>query len=263
MTAAREVFLAALSAKAAADPRIRAVWLEGSLGRGDADEYSDLDLHVALTEAADGPDWEEWLGDLTPLVLFDLRFGGAMVHALGEGGLRLDLWPQRGTGEIRLDPQRVRVLHAQPDVLRLDLVTPAPAPELQAERALALIREFWRCLSLLPAVLGRGEWLVAFQGLAVELGLVTELLLLEQGVTRDKGVKNLNAFLPAHLREQLEYGILPEALNAEALSAAHLRLADLVQLHGPRAAETLGFTYPQALEDAVLRQVADFQNSKG
>jgi predicted nucleotidyltransferase len=35
-----------------ADPRVRAVWLSGSFGRGEADAWSDLDLHVAVADEA-------------------------------------------------------------------------------------------------------------------------------------------------------------------------------------------------------------------
>ena len=46
-----------------ADERVRALWLSGSLGRGDADAMSDLDLIVAVADdalpdfAAQWPDW--------------------------------------------------------------------------------------------------------------------------------------------------------------------------------------------------------------
>lgn len=33
-----------------ADHRVAAAWLSGSFGRGEADDWSDLDLHVAIKE---------------------------------------------------------------------------------------------------------------------------------------------------------------------------------------------------------------------
>ncbi|SEJ67446.1 hypothetical protein SAMN04488058_1147 [Deinococcus reticulitermitis] len=251
----REAFLAALTTQAAQDPRLRAVWLEGSLGRGNADRYSDVDLHVLLGEddaQAMQAEWEGWLSGFRPLVLFNLHFGGAMINALTVDGLRIDLWPHAGDA-VSPAARRVKVLHAQPGRLTLD--SEDPEPQASQERALAVIREFWRCISLVPAVIGRQENLVGLQGLAVELGLVTELLMLSEGVVRDRGVKHLNPYLPSGIRQQLEQSILPGTLTPSELTAAHLRLAEMMQIHGPLAAERLGFNYPQELEGAVLSYV--------
>ena len=54
------------------DDRVRALWLSGSLGRGDADAMSDLDLLVAVTDdglPAFAESWREWLGDITPTLI--------------------------------------------------------------------------------------------------------------------------------------------------------------------------------------------------
>jgi predicted nucleotidyltransferase len=40
-----------------AEPRVQAAWLLGSFGRGAADEWSDLDLHLAIDDA----DFERFL----------------------------------------------------------------------------------------------------------------------------------------------------------------------------------------------------------
>lgn len=251
----RQNFLARLQAKAEADPRIRALWLEGSLGRGNADQFSDVDVHVLLGEAdalAFKSEAEGWLNDVRPLVLCKLLFGGNMVNGLTVDGLRLDLWPHAGD-TISLDPAKVKVLHQLDGAVQL--VAAAEAPAQSGPQALALLQEFWRCISLLPSVIGRRERLVAVQGLAVELSLVSELLLLGAGVVRDRGVKHLNAYLPEADRRALEANILPTALSEEALAAAHLRLARLVQQRGPKIAAQHGVDYPTALERVVLETV--------
>lgn len=47
----RDRLLDTISASLANDPRFSAVWLDGSLGRGDADAVSDLDLTVVVADA--------------------------------------------------------------------------------------------------------------------------------------------------------------------------------------------------------------------
>ncbi|WP_309569796.1 hypothetical protein [Deinococcus sp.] len=255
----RDSFLSDLQAAVASDPRLRAAWLEGSLGRGSADRYSDVDLHLLVAEAdivAFRAAIEGWLRDIRPLALFNLLFRSAMVNAMTMDALRLDVWPHAGE-HIDLEAARVRVLHAVPGAVTLNARSMPPDRGASARYLLGLLHEFWRCISMLPAVIGRQERLVAVQGLAVELGLVTELLIAGSGTVRDRGVKHANPFLPPDLRARLEAEVLPADLGEQALADAHLRLARLVQEQGPDISARFDFTYPQELEDVVLKNVWD------
>jgi hypothetical protein len=49
--AERDFLLSRIIETLSSDPRIAAAWLEGSFGRGEADEVSDLDLHLAIEDA--------------------------------------------------------------------------------------------------------------------------------------------------------------------------------------------------------------------
>ena len=51
-TTERDALLSRLRAGLEADPRVVAAWLHGSLGRGDADAWSDLDLWVVIDDDA-------------------------------------------------------------------------------------------------------------------------------------------------------------------------------------------------------------------
>ncbi len=250
----RAAFLNALTDSVQQDSRLLAVWLEGSLGRSNADRYSDVDIHVLLSEnelAAFRAQAEAWLGEIRPLVLFNTLFGGHMINAMTVEGLRLDLWAHSGE-HFEVDLQTVQVLFEQLGALQAKAAVSTADREAAGQRLLSLIREFWRCITLLPAVLGRQERLVALQGLAVELGLVTEILVLASGAIRDRGVKNLNLFLPDHLRSELETLILPTSLTEQALADAHLRLAQLVCREGRETASAFGFEYPEVLERTAL-----------
>ena len=249
-------FVRRVKAKAARDSRIRALWLEGSLGRGHGDRYSDVDLH-ALLSAEDLPGFREdaqaWMNDVEPQVMFNTLFGGNMVNGMSARGLRWDLWPHAGDN-FEIHEERVVVLYAQAGVLR-----PAPTPPAAptAAQLTGLLREFWRCISLLPAVLGRGERIVAMQGLMVEVGLVSELLLLAHGQVRDRGVKHLNTYLPPEDRARLEQAMLPASLNLQDLADAHLHLATWVSREGPGWSPRLGATYPNELERVVVKVVRE------
>lgn len=249
-------FLTDLQPRLAGDPNVCAAWLAGSFGRDRADRYSDIDLHLLLKDVdVFRVSARSWLEALRPLVLYKLLFDGQMINALTDAGLRIDIWLHAAAPT--LDPTKVKVLCDRNGALQLvadqDI---APDSTQVAANLLAQIEEFWRCIALTPTVIGRRELLVAFTGLNVELALVADILMTGYGRPRDRGVKVLNAFLGDDRRDELEAALDLQGLNSESLVMAHMALAGVIRTHGPILAARHGFIYPQPLEDAVLRYVA-------
>jgi hypothetical protein len=246
-------YLSRLQATIQDDPRILAGWLEGSLGRGNADRYSDIDLHLLLTD--DGlksfsAEAEQWLAAIRPLVLFSLMFDGKMINALTVDGLRVDIWMHAAEvptvnpahAQVFYDPdQRIRSEHKEQTVDTSDL--------------LPRIREFWRCISLTPAVVGRQELIVGIQGLGIETILLSDILLSGYGIVRNRGVKNLNDFLPRDIRQAFEQALSLQGLSQDSMVRVQLALAGVVQTHGRIIATRHHFEYPAELERTVLDYV--------
>ncbi|MBI3960500.1 MAG: hypothetical protein HY328_16945 [Chloroflexi bacterium] len=252
-------FIHALTDAATADPRIRAAWLAGSFGKGIADRWSDVDAHL-LIDPAQIDDFHAgvrgWLEALVPLVLYRLLFGGEMVNAMTDAGLRLDVWLHSGESAEVVEGQ-TRVLYAAEGALAWK---PNPGSVLsQAEAAAELERaipEFWRCIAMLPVALGRDEKLIGAAGNFLILLLLTDVLSVQSGIRKDRGVKALNGFLPPTLRRLAEDATALPALTRENLAHFQLRLAGIMQEHGPAICARWRVDYPQALEDAALRYVA-------
>src|SRR2546428_8944411 len=150
-------YIDAVTAKVKADPRIKAAWLEGSFGRGTPDRYSDLDFHFLLGES-DLPtfraDIEAWLATIRPLVLCTMMFEGRMINALTRDGLRLDLWFHTGDSAT-IDPTKAQVVFTRGDSLQFRSEPTSTDPVAVAQRLERQTQEFWRCIALLPAVIGR------------------------------------------------------------------------------------------------------------
>lgn len=252
----QQAFIEAATDALVEDPRVRAAWLEGSFGRGDADRYSDVDLHVLLepeTGAGFRDDAEAWLNGLRPLVLYKLMFGGAMINALTDEGLRVDIWLHEGAS-YAVEPDKARVLTAAPGALHNKQAAPVD-PAAVAARLDEQMREFWRCIAMTPVIVGRDERIVGHMGLTVEQGILVNVLLDGYGIARDAGVKKLNPFLPAPLRQSIEDALSVPTLTPEALAAAHLALARIMQEHGPIIARRHQIEYPHALEESALNYV--------
>ena len=130
----RSQTLAVLTAFAQDDPRIEALWLQGSLATGQADAFSDIDAYLAVADDSFTDVWAErerllvrlggvlaWSDATTP--------GLTAVHALMTGGARLDLFFEKAS--IAPDAPRpiAKVLADKTGIAaRLTLSWRAPVP---------------------------------------------------------------------------------------------------------------------------------------
>ncbi|MBX3000330.1 MAG: hypothetical protein KF893_17535 [Caldilineaceae bacterium] len=256
-------FIDAFARLAAADERIHAAWLEGSFGGGIADRYSDIDAHLLVDAACLDAfrqgvrSWLESIADRNgrhPLVLFNLIFDGQMVNALTVDGLRVDLWLHAGD-TFEASTPNLLVLWDRGGRLTPGKLPIPPSPAEVAAKLTYLVPEFWRCIAMLPVGAGRGELVAGFQGLIVEIGLLVDMLIVGNGRQKDRGAKAINHLLPADVRTEIEGALRLPILDRTQLAAVHLRLAALMQHHGPILCARWGVEYPQGLEDAVMRYV--------
>ncbi|HEY0032104.1 MAG TPA: nucleotidyltransferase domain-containing protein [Devosia sp.] len=85
----------AMTRKLSGNEVVRGLFLAGSFGRGDADDWSDVDF-VALTTDGNrvrlADDWRHALNEITPIVFWqELERGGMLLNAVSEDWLRCDL----------------------------------------------------------------------------------------------------------------------------------------------------------------------------
>ena len=251
-------YLKAFAAKADSDGRILAVWLEGSLAIGTADRYSDIDIHLLVAEADKETflqNLESWLSDVQPLVLFKDTFPGQMVTCITTAGMRLDVW-LHAADTISLDRTKVHVLSATEECLQFQEVCSDKEPKDIRTTLKQYLNEFWRVVAILPTVLGREEHIAGFMGTTFAVMSLTEVLIIGSGNQRDRGVKNVNAFVPQVLREEIETALTMHSVNREGIAKAHLRLTAIMQRDGPDIAKQHGVTYPFDLEKAVLNYIS-------
>jgi hypothetical protein len=247
-------YLQSLQTAMEANPTIKAAWLTGSFGRGNADRYSDIDLNLWL-DAADLDAFRQgtqaWLNELHTLVLFRWMFNDRMANALTSDGLRLDLWLHTDAAPT-LDQSRVQVLLDRENALQFGTTTTAPDADALKNRLLDQIREFWRCIALSPSVLGRDERIVSLIGLSITVNILTDIIIVGYGIPRDSGMKRLNPFLPAELRQEIEEALAFDGLTNSALAQATLTIARIMQEEGRQIAKQRGFEYPVEIETAAL-----------
>jgi hypothetical protein len=101
-----------VTAVCSADERVRALWVHGSVARGEADADSDLDVIAAVADdalEAFGDDWRGRIDAITPTVMAR-RFpgpGGSLL-TITPGGERLDMWIE-AAGDVSASVVRDRM----------------------------------------------------------------------------------------------------------------------------------------------------------
>jgi predicted nucleotidyltransferase len=257
MTEEQRALFEALSAHLEREAGVEAVWLAGSLGAGEGDDFSDVDLLVLAIEGG----WEGLsktlardLAGAFDAVLVEPLFGGRVVHFISAGWARFDLTIVERDGLARYDAGRLRL------AFNRGAAAPPARPETPyrtpPETVVRLAREFLRVLGLLPNALGRGELLNALSGVDILRRLTVELMHEENGIAPDRrgGALHPSRFLRAEQLAALA-ALPPIVAERESLIAGNRALATLFLPRARALADRVGAEWPQALEEACRRHL--------
>ena len=261
----REALIERLTAAAAADQRIAACWLQGSIADGSSDDYSDVDAYVCVYDAA----YDEVYGER---LSWPERLGGVLAraetaairgtHFLMEGPVKLDLLFERRSEASK--PQRPAVLmlvdkDAVTDELRSGWQPDERAAAAQVEQR---IRGRRQGAAWPVRLLARGQ---PSTFLYVELFLIHDDLLFMLAAQHDPRLLFKNRFTLARLLPDHHQALLDELTaqttaawqshNLVAMRDAHLAIVDVLERESRAACAALGIAYPdEPGGDAAIRR---------
>jgi predicted nucleotidyltransferase len=234
-------------------PAVRAAWLGGSLARGTADDWSDIDLHLAVDDpgAFDTP---VWVAAVTPTVLVDEIVGVPGAHVvLTPDLLHVDVVVHH-TDEPQDETKPARAVHDPGGRVRdtTGADQRAGGPWYPA----ADVRVFLYLMGVTVTGVRRGEVAgIAHGTAAMRDTMLVPLMLAENGVRKADGAKRLRPYLTDEQHAALER--LPAVGLDDALLDAHRAVAGEYLRRARRLAATCGEDYPEELERATLRLWAD------
>lgn len=241
----------------AADGRVRAMWLGGSLARGDADEASDLDVLVAVADdviTSFAEEWQTWLAAITPtLVARPLPFLPGSLYSLTDECLRLDVVVETA-GQIPTTGFRHRALVFDRDGLDAQVPEPEPGKGPDPSRIAGLVEEFFRDYGMFDVVTVRGDGLLGLEAIHFLRGLLYQLLVESNAPHPPMGVKRWSDRLTPEqitLLEQLPAASVDTVVaDHEAVGVAFVRAArEICTAHQ--------VPWPTDLEAAVCRHLAE------
>jgi len=234
-----------------ADERVRAMWVHGAMARLAADAGSDLDISLAIDDAAFEAftsEWPEWLARITPTVSAVPIVNGSF-YALTPTCERIDVISEPASAAAHSVVQR-RLVVFDRDGLTATLAEPTdPGPDRGLIRY--FIEEPLRQAANFPTVLVREDWLLGVVAVQQVHSFLYSLFVEANKPQPPTGPKQYSCKLSSRHRALLEALPVPQPERTSVLSARHAALSVLVA-EAPRIAADHGVEYPTALSDAVL-----------
>jgi hypothetical protein len=256
MVLRREALVERLIDVAKADRRIVGAWLQGSLARGDYDAYSDVDAYFAVEDAAFDGVWNERAALLAqiarPFAWSDATTPGLKaIHALLEGGIKLDLYFEPAS---RLEQQKRPAVYVLHDCAGCTprLHTGFEAPIGAIAQVLSIIVRMTRQGATWPLrLLHRDQWSTLAM---MELDLINAQVAQLMAVQRDPTNFYMNPYSYYRLlsaEQQTEIDRLTHRAlfavthrDGTALKEVHLEVYDALVREGRAACAILGAHYP-------------------
>lgn len=241
-----------------ADDRIRGAWLAGSFAAGEADAFSDLDLHCyvpdAVFAALDVEAWKPLVHAFTPTVLASTFAGGAVGgYALTAEWIHVDL-SIHGERDLEFPAERP-VIPLFDRQGRVPTIPGSPIAEGEPYFPADAVDLYFYLFGKMAAVVARNEPLLLNNGVVAERDLcLTQLFYAERGIRHRGGAKRVRPFLTAEQYETLASlpgidGTLDRCIEAG------LALARVFVARGRGLAARTGADWPYELERATIKHV--------
>jgi len=237
-----------LLTKSTDDERIRAVWLEGSLARGLGDDWSDLDIHLAVTDPESFAA-TDWLESQVHLVLSDAIPGvtGAFI-CLTSDWIHIDLNVHSSQGEFPPGATR-RVLIDRDN--RIKETTLAPSSLGQPFFPAQDVQIFLYFLGQSVASVRRGDLIAHSQATAMLRDrLLVNLLLAENGIRSDMISKHIGGHLSVEQMHCLT-SIPAFGLSDLSIRKAQQSIATAYLGRARKLSESCEAPWPTELEEAT------------
>ncbi|MDQ0616864.1 aminoglycoside 6-adenylyltransferase [Arthrobacter globiformis] len=232
------------------DGRVRAAWLEGSFARGEADAWSDIDLHL-IVEEPDTFGAVEWLGSLMPLVLADAIPGIARAFiCLTPDWVHVDLNLHSLEDELRQGTMR-QVLVDKDALVASEYAAGVSSAEPFFPGQQAQI--FLYLMGSTVTALHRNDLLALSQTtVMMRDGLLIPLMLAENGIVIGTGAKRIARHLTREQQDCLAR--LPAiGLTETGLREAQRALAAEYLVRARQLADVCHAAWPAELERAAKR----------
>lgn len=256
---------------------VQAMWIVGSMARGESDIYSDVDLWIAVPPESLAA-WESvdlpsiFADDFIAHRLFKLSDEAFLHGVIITGGKPFDLGVQTTTMELSQEP--LIPLGSRDDSFSKRLEESSgdklPPPPASGERVEFAVRNYWINTLKHEKANHRNAEILSVVGLNLERSILMQLwYIAETGYDHSysMGVTAHGLMLQVRAAERLQGEKAREMIvggalgDAPSLFKAIEEIRDEVALVGRQLSRQLEFEYPDALEEAVRESWKEFRKT--
>jgi hypothetical protein len=256
-TADQQHLIDAIARRLDAEPAVEGLWLAGSLGKGQGDAFSDVDLLVLVADGVAAEGSARLARDLVPalsVVLVNSLFGGRVLNMITADWARFDLTLVQREDLLRHDANALTPIFNKGG--SIPPVQPQAPYRTSPGELSKLVNEFLRVIGLTPVAMGREEYQLALSGVDLLRRMTMDLMLEENSVSPAArgGALHRNHLLTGEQRDAVQ--ALPViAAERSSILAGNTALAALFLPRARRLAAEIGMDWPTAFEDATRRHL--------
>lgn len=259
VTADQQSLVDAIRRVLEADDDIDAAWLAGSLGRGQGDAFSDVDVLVLTVDGRLNDVVSRYVADVSVVAepaLVNPLFGGRVLNVVTVDWRRFDLSFVEASDLARYDAALLSSLFnksGREPPLRHRAPYQTPPDTL-----LKLVNEFLRVLGLLVVGTGREEYVLGLTGVDLLRQMTIELMLEENGLAPEDRGGALHRW-PLLTRDQQGdlCALSPVVADRDGIIAADIALARIFLPRARRLAQRVGMDWPEGFETATRHHLRD------
>ena len=240
--------------------RVGGAFLGGSYGRGEADDFSDVDVYVVVADADDIPKCLDELANnldkVQPILFSNVLPNARTINSITKEWLRFDFTVLTQHEIVYFAQDQLRPLFDRLNVFEKMRPVAEHRRNLTADGLLDIVNEFIRVLGFSMVVNGRDDVVTAQTGTNLLRDMLIRIMTLENGAQPQRGVLSLKRHLT-----QSQFAALTNLPALEATwPSVFARSKALAEAFFPRAralATELGATWPEEFERVTLAHLRD------
>jgi predicted nucleotidyltransferase len=241
-------------------PRVGGAFLGGSFGRGEADDFSDVDVYVVVAAPEDIPpmlaELSNNLEKVYPIAFSNVLPNARTINSVTGEWQRFDFTVLTQHEIAFFAQDQLKPLFDRLNVFEKMRVTAEHRRNLTPEGLVEIVNEFIRVLGLSVVVNGRDDVVTAQTGTNLLRDMLIRIMTLENGPQPQRGVLSLKRNLT-----QRQYAALTNLPPLEATwPSVFARSKALAQEFFPRAralANELGAKWPEEFQHVTLMNLRD------
>jgi len=241
-------------------PRAGSAFLGGSFGRGEADDFSDVDVYVVVAVPDDIPpmltELSNNLEKVHPIAFSNVLPNARTINSVTHEWLRFDFTVLTQHEIAYFAQDQLKPLFDRLNVFEKMRASAEHRRSLTAEGLVEIVNEFIRVLGLSVVVNGRDDVVTAQTGTNLLRDMLIRIMTLENGAQPQRGVLSLKRHLT-----QRQYAALTNLAPLEATwPSVFARSKALAEEFFPRAralANELGATWPQEFQRVTIANLRE------